>query len=66
MNNFVYMVLNADIPVIYTGLVIYIRVKCVTRHSVKRAVLQGTSVLIVVRAFIPVKCVVKHLLNRAV
>jgi len=36
MNIITYTVLNADIPVIYMGVSVHIRVKCVTRHSVKR------------------------------
>ena len=37
MNNFMYTLLNADIPVIYVVMCIHIHVKCVVRHSVKRA-----------------------------
>ena len=32
MKNFMYTVLNADIPVIYIGLSVHIYVKCVTKH----------------------------------
>jgi len=39
MNNFMYTVLNADIPVLYTGVSIYIHVKYVIRRSVRRAAL---------------------------
>ena len=38
MNNLMYTVLNADIPVIYIGVSGHIHVKCVIRHSVNRAV----------------------------
>ena len=38
MNNFMYTVLNADIPVIYIGLSVHILVKCVMRYSVQRVV----------------------------
>jgi hypothetical protein len=38
MNNFMYTVLNADIPVIYVGLSVGIYVKCVIGHLVKRAI----------------------------
>ena len=38
MNNFTYMVLNADIPVIYIGGSVHIHVKCVIQHSVKGAI----------------------------
>jgi hypothetical protein len=66
MNNFVYMVPNADILVKYTEFIIHILVKCVIRHSVNRAVLQGIYAYIVVIALIPVKCVIKHSFNRVV
>jgi hypothetical protein len=36
MNNFMYTVLNADIPLMYMVVSIHILVKFVTRHSVKR------------------------------
>ena len=39
MNNNMYTVLNADIPVIYIGVSVHIHVKCVISHSVKKAVL---------------------------
>jgi len=39
MNNFMYTVLNADIPVMYIGVSVRIHMKCVIRHSVKTAVL---------------------------
>ena len=38
MNNFTYRVLNADIPVICVGMSVDTHVKCVIRHSVKRAI----------------------------
>jgi hypothetical protein len=38
MNNSAYMVLNADIPVVYVVVSIDIHVKCVIRHSVNRAI----------------------------
>jgi len=36
MNNFMYAVMNADIPVIYIGVGIHFYVKFVIRHSVNR------------------------------
>ena len=39
MNNFMYRVMNANIPVIYIGVSGHIHVKCAIRHSEKRAVL---------------------------
>jgi len=38
MNNFMYTVLNADIPVIYRGVSVHIHVKCVIGHTVIRGV----------------------------
>jgi len=38
MNNCAYMVLNADIPVIYIGVSVHIHVECVIRHSINGAV----------------------------
>jgi len=38
VSNFMYTVLNADIPVICTVMSIHIHVKCVIRHSVIIAV----------------------------
>jgi len=38
MNNFMYAVLNADIPVMYKGVSVHIHVKCVIRRSVVRGV----------------------------
>jgi len=38
MNNFMYTVMNADIPVIYIGVGIHFYVKFVIRHSVRRAI----------------------------
>jgi len=38
MNNFMYAVMNADIPLIYVGLGIHFYVNFVIRHSVKRAI----------------------------
>jgi hypothetical protein len=35
MNNLTYTVLNADIAVIYMGVVFHIHVKCVIKHLVK-------------------------------
>jgi hypothetical protein len=37
MNSYTYTVLNADIAVINIGVSIHIHVKCVIRHSVKKA-----------------------------
>jgi hypothetical protein len=36
MNNFMYTVMNADIPVMYVQVSVYIHVKYVIGHSVKR------------------------------
>jgi hypothetical protein len=66
MNNFMYTVLNADIPVTYIGASIHIHVEFVTRISVIRAVLLDINTFIVVNALMPVKCVIKHSVNRAV
>jgi len=38
MNNFMYKVLNADIPVTYIGMSARLLVKCVERNSVGRVV----------------------------
>jgi len=38
MNNFMYAVMNADIPLIYIGVGVHIAVKFVIRHSVKTAI----------------------------
>jgi len=38
MNNLMYRVMNADIPVIYVGVCIHFYVKFVIRHSVIRAI----------------------------
>jgi len=38
MNNFMYTVMNADIPVLYIGVSVHIQVECAVGHSVKRAV----------------------------
>jgi len=38
MNNFMYRVMNADIPVAYVGVSVHFCVKCVKRHSVERAI----------------------------
>jgi len=35
MKNFIYAVMNADIPVIYIEVIIHICVKCLIRYSVK-------------------------------
>jgi hypothetical protein len=34
MNNFMYTVMSADIPVIYVGVSVYIHAKCVLGHTV--------------------------------
>jgi len=36
MNNVMYTVLNADVPMIYRGMSVHIYVKCVIRRSVIR------------------------------
>jgi len=38
MNNFMYRVMNADIPVMYVGVSIHFCVKCIIGQSVKRAI----------------------------
>jgi len=38
MNNFMYIVMSAAIPVMYIGVSIHMHVKCVIGHSVKRAI----------------------------
>jgi hypothetical protein len=38
MNNSMYTVLDADIPVIYIDVSVHVHVKGVIRHSVKRAI----------------------------
>jgi len=38
MNNFMYAVMNADIPVIHVGVGVHFYVKFLIRHSVKRAI----------------------------
>jgi len=38
MNNFMYTVMTADIPLIYIGVSVHFYVKFVIRHSVKRAI----------------------------
>jgi len=60
MNNCMYLVLNAEIPVIYIGVSVRIYVKCVVRHSVKRAVLQNINAYIMVNAPILVMYVTRH------
>jgi len=39
MNNFMYTLLNAEVPVMYIGMGVNIQVNCVVRNLVKRAVL---------------------------
>jgi hypothetical protein len=65
MNNFMYTVLNAEIPVIYKGVSVHIYVKSVIRNSVNRAVLQDINAYIVVNVLIRVMCVVRHSVKRA-
>ena len=38
MNNLTYMVLNADVAVLYIGVSVHMHVKHVIRHSVNRAI----------------------------
>ena len=38
MNNLMYTVVNADIPVIYIGVSVHMQVKCVMGHTVIRGV----------------------------
>jgi hypothetical protein len=58
MNNFMYTVVNADIPVIYIGVSIHIHVKCPIGHSVNR--------YIAVSALVIVMCVIRHSVTRAI
>jgi len=38
MNNFMYTVMSADIPVMYIGVSVHMHVGCVIGYSVKRAI----------------------------
>jgi hypothetical protein len=38
MNNFMYRVMNADIPVMYIGVSVHMCVKCIVGHSVNRGI----------------------------
>jgi len=38
MNNLMYTVVNADIPVIYIGVSVHMHVKCVIGHTVRGGV----------------------------
>jgi len=60
MNNFMYTVLNAGIPVIYIVVSTVILVMCVIRHSVNRSILKHINVYIVVSALTLVMCVIRH------
>jgi len=66
MNNFMYTVLKAVIPVMFLGVSIHIHVKYVVRHSVRRVFLKDINTFIVVSALTAVKYVIRHSLNRAV
>ena len=66
MNNFIYTVLNADIPVLYIGVSGHIHVNCVIRHSVNSAVCYHINAYIMVSALLRVMCVIKHSVVRAV
>ena len=60
MNNFMYTVLNAGIPVIYVVVSTLICVMCVIRLSGIRAVLQNINMYIVVSIRTAVKFVRRH------
>jgi hypothetical protein len=66
MNNFMFTVLNADIPAIYVVVSVHIYVHCVIRVSVKRAALEHINAYIVVSAVMPVQCVIRHSIDRTV
>jgi hypothetical protein len=66
MKNFMHTVLNAEIPVIYIGVIVHIYVKCVLRHSVNRAILNPINTHTVVNARMFVMCVIRHSFYRAV
>jgi acetaldehyde dehydrogenase (acetylating) len=66
MFNFTHTVQNADIPVIYTGVSVYIHVKGVIRYSGIRVVLQDIDACIVASDLMPVKCVERHSMTRAI
>jgi hypothetical protein len=67
MNNLMWTVLNADIPVIHKGAgVFYIHVKYVIRNSVKRKILYHIYAYTVVSALILVMCAIRHSVSRAV
>jgi hypothetical protein len=65
MNNSMYTVLNADIPVINVGVSVHVHVKVVIRHSVKRAICQRIKAYIVLSAFMFVMCVMRHSITGA-
>jgi hypothetical protein len=65
MNNFAHTVQNADIPVMYVGVSIYIHVKYVMGHSVKKINLQDINAHIAVSALMFVRCAIKHSVSRA-
>jgi hypothetical protein len=66
MNNYMYKVLNAGIPVIYIGMSTHILVKCVKRNSVRRVVWWHINTYIWGSNHIHVVCVKRHSVDRAV
>jgi hypothetical protein len=66
MNNFMYSVLNADIPVICKGMSIHTHVKCVIGLSVKSTTLKDINAYIVVSTLLFVKYVIRLSVKRAV
>jgi len=64
MNNFMYRVKRADIPVIYIVVSVHMHVKCVIGHSVKRIIYQHINAYIVERALLFVIYVIRHTFTR--
>ena len=66
MNNFMYRVKSADIPVIYIVVSVHMQVNCVIGNSVKRVIYQHINAFIVERAGVAVKYVMRHTVKRVV
>jgi hypothetical protein len=66
MNNSMYIVLNADIPVTYIDLSVHIHVKFVIRHSVKREISSLINAYTVASALMFVMFVIRHLVATAI
>jgi len=64
MNNFIYRVMSADIPVIYIVVRVHMHVKCVIRHTVTVVVLKGINTYTVVSALLFVMCVIRYTVTR--